>query len=142
MGVDASATTAIGILLSKDQVVENKKQRLKGNECCQEYDTNFCPKCGEEIFEEVETFKDFVQERRRYDCIEGYKLLPSDSGYVDSAFILCCFHSEAGGYGEKTCSFSPPLDIQAEKEKMEALTEPLGLWDEEKFGIYTVLYWS
>jgi hypothetical protein len=33
-------------------------------------------------------------------------------------------------------------DIQAIKEQMQAKLEPLGLWDESKFGLWSILYCS
>jgi hypothetical protein len=43
---------------------------------------------------------------------------------------------------DEDVGFSKVLDTETLKESLRVLLEPVGLWDEDKFGIYSVLYCS
>ena len=98
---------------------------------------NFCPDCGEEVWEED------------YDFVEGYEEQESFLGIpivFDTDQKNCWIairKKEVGGYNkDESAMLDPEDDIEKLKEDLKTKLEPHGFWDEESFGIWVIQYCS
>lgn len=62
-----------------------------------------------------------------------------EDGYVHGTFIGLTVDNTGSNGGDATDFKSVPEGI---KEKIKNFLEPYGLWDEKKYGLYTILYCS
>jgi hypothetical protein len=137
MGADFTSSAVVGLKIDPKKLTISKKVRSCKCDVKDIETMKFCPKCGEEVFTE------------ELDCIPGYNEDGDLCGYKlifgtdQIEAYVCAFLAEQDDYGDKVQDFTQlPDNIKEIKEKMRDTIGPLGLWDEKKFGLWSVLYCS
>lgn len=166
MGFDCAAYTLIGIKLKRSDItkVERKYVDLLSNHFSACYNNSpnfrFCPTCGGAnrkviettslIFDLVDTDLPRVSQCGDLLIVFGGDLVP-DYGYKNTdpnedVYICTSVAVRSGprSYEPKEVimlndSFS---ELEAKREKMKAVLEKIDLWDEKRFGIYTLISFS
>ena len=97
----------------------------------------FDPQSGRKLWEEEEECRPEYDER--HETFGGFPLVRAgDHDGTWLAVLLC----EDADYGRKN-KFRPlPADLEEQKAALRALLDPLGAWDEEKFGLHAIQYVS
>lgn len=151
MGVDYRAYAVIGCVVDLDKVTM-KKERVRAFK--HNYPDNgeikFDPKTGRALWETKE-YPEFVFEDDG-GCTDDY----SGKSKVIKLMGLKLYQGTDGeptvlgvGTGDDTYSnggddkeFLPIKDLESIKNKVKAVLEPIGMWDEDTFGLYAILYCS
>lgn len=134
MGYSATSHTVIGIQIEKNDLYEETETRGCKHPVSK---SKFCPECGQPVWN-----KDSKPVAAYDDCRE--KLGGFDLVHVScesDQYIIAGWQIEASS-GNENPAFSKPPNFEAIKAKMKVVLEPLGFWEENKFGIYAVLYES
>ncbi len=128
MGYDATAQTIIGVKINEKHLYENKPVR-----CCQhpEKDSKFCSECGKPMWKDCQVRKDFYDDDNVVS--EVFNLV--ELQHADWCFIGLVAESGSQGAPVKQTI----TDIEFVKQELKEVLEPLGLWEEESFGIWTNL---
>jgi hypothetical protein len=157
MGVDYSAHTVIGVELPNvddlPRLKEKTRKRAFKHSFKDDGEHEFDPKSGKPLWlaetEEVETDEPSVvydDDNYEGNTLEGQRLLKAPDGMgfcwgTDQESVFLGIVSGTGSDNEEADFMEVP-DIEATKMSLKGALDPLGLWDESKFGIYTVLYCS
>jgi len=150
MGITVAVDTVIGVRLSKDKIY--KTDKVKAFDHNYPDTMKFCPETGKKLWKMDSWVARFPGLERGDDRFASLKLVngpytykPNEEkslGYdsdVETFYLGKSF--ETNGYqDDKRVSFISPEMIANIKDKVRANLEPLGLWDEKEFGIWTVLY--
>jgi hypothetical protein len=152
MGADYSAYAVVGCIIDRSNI-PMKKERVKTFK--HDYPDNgeikFDPKTGEALWKTIE-YPEFVfadQGDPNPDDNDGktkviklgkLKIFTGTDGKPEVLGV---------GTGEETYSnggddydFTPLEDVDSIKNRVKEILEPIGLWDEKKFGLYSILYCS
>lgn len=144
--LDFMATTLIGVELDKENTVKTIREHGCEHEIS---DSKFCTQCGEVMWDEREVvidelrmqlddedecysdefiFKDYELgfSTNEYRVFLGKKISVTDRGWDDK---------------EEASMMNIP-DIDCIKTDIMNFLTPLNLWDESKFGIWTIAYVS
>lgn len=161
MGVDYSAISVIGVCLpNKDELPKAMiMTRKKAFDHDYGEDYEFHPKNGSKLW---------LDEKEEVEADYPAIILDTE-GFIDEDEIeegqtiidltdqeeLCCTYSTderitfygfiiKTGYanGDKDVSFDHLPDIERIKNLIKNKLEPLNLWDEDEFGLYSILYCS
>lgn len=136
MGADYTAMAAIGLAFKAEDLTVIKRTKAFPHDYPEDFD--FCPKTKKPLW---------VDKKVSYDGFDGDKLLgyPVISAGCGDETLIACLISANDTYsnGGKTVDMRP-LDfaLVAAKKRMKADLEPLGIWDEKEFGLWTVLHCS
>lgn len=146
MGADWYAATVIGIRVPRDKVVREETYFHNNCICKPQVDpktypeAKFCPACGREIKRKCS---------RSIVLFEGFKIWERDSsicgwpvytGTDGIFFYIGIFIAEVVGECDKK---SPLPNIPKDKmTKFKRDMEESGLWDQEAFGMWTILNYS
>jgi hypothetical protein len=155
MGADYRAISVIGIILpDKDELPKAKiSVRKKAFQHTYEDGTvfEFDPKTGQKLFiddekEEIETnYPAILYDINSEDPEINQTVLKAPAGldfhYGTDCMNICLGYGSSNGE-DSAIKFKAIPDIEAIKTTLQELLEPLGLWDEKKFGLYTILYCS
>lgn len=152
MGADYSAYAVIGCQVELDNIPV-KKERVKAfkHDYPDDGEIKFDPKTGKALWKTVE-YPEFAFDYDKYDH-------PDDNGgktKIVKLGTLKMYHGTDGeptvlgvGTGENTysnggedCDFMPLPDMESIKKKVKEVLEPIGMWNEETFGLYSILYCS
>lgn len=146
MGFDCSAITVIGLrLLKKDLQITTSYLACQHQENQNHY--HYCPICGIQNNTSTTTFiKEFLPKNNDYlyGTIKGYPVYQFD---LEKWLYVCLNYGERQGprsYDPKDTVLCPYSleNLVIMKDKMKADLSPLGLWNDEKFGIYTLIQYS
>jgi len=138
MGVSYSAYTVVGIRVKEHQLYKEKRIR----ECKHPFveDARFCPVCGKSMFsveyESIAGYDEGSVEFLGFD-VYGGTLNEDDSIGTDIFIGVGCLVDDE--YEPKKFDLLNEEEVRNELKKK---LEPLGLWNEKDFGIWTVLYCS
>lgn len=144
MGADYTAGALIGIRVDPTKLYREKQE--KAFKHSYPLDWKVCPKTGRELWRTVREPIDGAVSR--YEGEDASKIGPYDVTYgTDHETAFICIVSTNDTYsnaGNDCAMVSIPVgfNIVEEKEKLRETLEPLGLWDEKLFGLWTVLYCS
>lgn len=160
MGAEYYAKSIIGIGLPgeyeiKRAIIKTRK-RAFDHDFKDDGETEFHPKTGKKLWldevEETETdYPAYIFNIGDYDvdeCKEGQTIIsfPESIEYAYGTGLKTWYvgfvletGSSNGGEAEV---FSKLPNIDNLKEVLAGILEPIGFWDEENFGLYTVLYCS
>lgn len=144
MSVDYAAWTVIGVRLNENQLVRYRK--VRGCNCFDvSSNFNFCPTCGKEAHKShkhyVAPFNDDCDELRT-EWGNGLTLVRPhyECGHFFFGHVLGVARDV--GVVDFSCDFVhwPDQDfIQRVKQDLIKILNPLEIWDEKGFGIYTFL---
>ncbi len=104
--------------------------------CIHKHNSNFCPECGAPVFSLERLPIDGFDEAG--DTLAGFEIHYT---YEDLPVVVGEELGEAReGDSLTTVSNIPDSKhVETVKTKLREVLEPAGLWDEEKFGLWTVL---
>jgi hypothetical protein len=168
MGADYTAVTVIGIILPDKNDLPKAKTMVRKRAFEHEFseeDAEFHPMDGRKLWlDEKELVEadypalvindeDYITED---DLKEGQILIElndsdedSDDPFLetyhstdDNDTFYGFVHGTGSSNGGETDVFSKIPDIEKIKKNIKEKLEPYGLWNEEDFGIYTILYCS
>jgi hypothetical protein len=136
MGVDYTAYAVIGVeidptKLTRPKVVPHDEHPVPPG-------ARFCPECGApatiNVLELIEGYDDDAdRDDQFYQEVTGYPLVRNDKTDVVGGLI-----AEVNDW-KHTTRFVRLGDLERLKAEMQAKLEPMGLWDESKFGLYALL---
>lgn len=100
----------------------------------------FCAECGQPVgFKTVDSVVDLIPGLDPHeDTWEGFEVIRQS--YYDDTVSGKIFI----GYSYQTNDQPKKASVNPEvvKAELKAALDPVGLWDEEKFGIYVMMMWS
>lgn len=155
MGVDYRAQTIIGVRIPHSSLHEMRT--VQGCDCTSPGNGKYCSECGEK---RVETKSMPIGEYTLYDGEpneflwgwdrEGDRLIARTGKHIETSygngfddecdrfvgFTIKTGSSRGDDHVEGPSSFP---DVAKEKERLQGLLEPMGLWVEADFGLWTVL---
>lgn len=155
MSFSYSAVTTIGVRLEKSDLRSYKPSIQYFG--CEHYpirsksNPKFCGDCGTElrvVKRQTSQWKEFVQDTcdlefndPKYDTepqLTIGKLVVRTTGEGEPCYYLGV-HADGGDYrhGGGNQTWMPEAAISITKAKLKETLEPLGLWKEKDFGIYT-----
>ena len=143
MGVSSTAHTVIGILVNRSDFYEEQVSRI-GNSCCQKVETPFCGTCGSQVVT-TETVPRFEMEEdvpfgdTYFNTVFGLPIVKVDPCYGDDEWIISVFQNSVYADCSVASFQTVPRNMKRLEQKLKDTLSPHGLWDEAKFGIYTVL---
>lgn len=141
MGVDYKAKAVIGIILDEEKI-PTKKFKNKTFDHNYPESMRFSPVDGRKLWDEREipefTFDEESRDTRLIPLPKNIKLFHGTNG---EPIILGFGISDTDSNGGNDYCFKklPEEDIRT---KIKAVLEPLNLWNEETFGLYSILYCS
>lgn len=161
MGMDCYAKTIIGIKLPDEEDIPPAKKSVRKKAFKHDFEDDgemeFHPKTGQKLWlEETEEIDadypsliiDYDDEYLGQEPKPGQNVVSIPEGLstaygTDQNSWYIGFVSETGSHrcGRDEVFESLP-DINSLKDQLKMFLEPLGYWDEDKFGLYTVLHSS
>tara|TARA_Y100000034_G_scaffold37672_2_gene46322 strand:- start:2476 stop:2889 length:414 start_codon:yes stop_codon:yes gene_type:complete len=126
----------IGILIDKDKLYKEAKT-VKAFAHNHPRTMKFCPDTGKELWKEV---REPIPEWDESETLGSFKVHTSTDSHDHVVGIIAADEAEMRGSGVDFTKL--PDNLADEKYKLKELLEPLGLWDESKFGLYSILYCS
>ena len=139
MGADYSSYSIIGLKVDPDKLYTEAIRKTYNHNHPE--NMKFDPETGKKLWETrqepISQFNESEEEFSGYPVVFG-----TDRG---EAFI--CIYCASGTYsnGGSNSSFTKideDFNLIKEKKEMKNLLEPLGLWNEKDFGLWTVLHCS
>ena len=137
MGVDFSAYAIIGIKIDKERLYQ-KPETVKAFD--HKYSLSdkieYCPNTEQKLWKE---FQDPIPEWDEDDKLGPYRIYTTP--YSDDCIVGLVVCDDTGSNGGNDIDFVRiPNNLTKLKETMKNYLEPLGLWHEPNFGLYSVLY--
>ena len=150
MGVDFTPYAIIGVKLTAEEMYKKEHKSVYTNERCkctpktQSKDT-YCSECGAQLYRKDSVYTVYFPDLSEEDLWEV-----AYDGWRDLDVIVDNYMTEGENYffgykvggadihygGEE---FKEIPNISALKEKLKNELKPLGLWYEERFGLYCVV---
>lgn len=136
MGVDYEAYAIIGIPVRVSHFKEFKV--VKAFEHNYPETMKYCPNTGKALWVTHEHYTDAIDEDGVGDCkLNGIPLLRTDYYDEEDNFFVVALQVSTD-CGDEMAEFDPK-EIKAKKKEIKEVLEPLGLWDESKFGLWAVM---
>ena len=146
MSVTALAFTIVGSKVDRgDFFVQEERS---AHESCQEVGPGpFCQSCGKSIHEVVVTSQPLAgfepEGGSDYQGrIGGLDIKPVRNGETSHFLAVVVCEAREAWIDKDGPQKAPDFDLAKAREKVRSVLDPLGLWDPEKFGIWTALYYS
>lgn len=96
----------------------------------------FCPQTGKECWSTERELLGGVD--KDLEKIGKFEIHKGTDDFYHVVGVVAATETNSNGGNE--IDFVPiPADLEAQKQELKALLEPLGMWDESKFGLYTLL---
>jgi len=146
MGADYCAYAVIGCLVDEEKI-PMKKTRVKAfkHDFPDNPEVQFHPKTGQQLYEDVE-YPAFAFENDSPDVevikLEKYGLELFSSTDHHYTVIGVGTGKDTYSNGGDEYDFVKLPDISKIKSKVKEVLEMIGQWDEESFGLYSLLYCS
>ena len=143
MGYDAYAYALIGLKIDAEKLYTEKEERACGHPIKDKTD-KFCATCGKplqlkKVKIPIASYKLDGQDGN--GSVAGFRLVSQSSMEDEPDFIAGLF--VATSYNKKfTKAKLSEGQVKKIHDDMQAKLEPLGLWNESAFGLYTILYES
>lgn len=132
MGCSYYAYTIIGVPFHEDDLTESKRVKAFKHDYPEDFE--FCPKTKKALWREEVTSIFGEDVEPGYGEIGGVAQVQPDD---DDPTVYVGHYQHAGEY-DSTKGPIPPGVVGETKALVKSLLEEYGLWDESKFGIYTV----
>jgi hypothetical protein len=141
MGVSFSAHAGLGVLIKGSQLYTTA--RVRG---CEHPDSGgrFCPQCAAAVWVEVRSpIPGYEPEGTKANgWVPNLCGLRVVTGTDDGAALICCdyvtAHGEPFGDHRSEAMLVPAWTWEQAKADVRRVLEPLGLWDESKFGYWVL----
>jgi len=145
MGVSYYAHTFLGLKLDKDQIMVEQRERMFDHDHPDTPDLIFDPKTGKKLWTTVSRVRPELvkfDENEATEEVEEDENAVTPSLHVEAGFaMLYVVHNQVSSYRSDEMDLTPLADdptwIPRVVEKLKEITEPLGLWDPNRFGIWT-----
>ncbi len=138
MGADFSAYTIIGISIDKERLFEPSKIVRAYDHNYFETDGEYCPRTGKKLWKIVQ---DSIPEWDGDEELGEYKVHRSTNGYDYIIGVVAADDTYSNG-GNSVDFTRLPDNLAELKQDLKNYLEPLGMWDETNFGLYSILYCS
>lgn len=137
MGVSYTAHAVIGLRLSYDGVA-GEPRTVPSCDHPERLGNAYCPVCGKKVGEKRGVMPTAYEVEERLDGLfpDGIDVVRLGGSEEEEPDFLIGVVAESRDYGESEDEFVPIPDIAALKETLKSVFEPLGLWDEESFGLH------
>lgn len=132
MGADYYSYAVIGVEIDQKKLYQ-KPINKKAFEHDYPKTMKFCPNTGNKLWEEVE---EPIPEWDDEDELGEYKVYFSTDDTRCFIGVIVC---ESGPYKGEVNFVQFPDDLEDKKQKLKDFLTPLGLWDESKFGVYSIM---
>lgn len=132
MSVDYNAYAVLGVMIPKEKLF--RISTVPHEEHPIPEGAEFCPKCGKRVSvtEKTPIYEEGSRQNNWTDLLGSFPIVWGTD--QEEAYV-----------GEWTRNGRKPIvpsSFETIKAKLREVLEPLGLWDEETFGLYAVLYCS
>lgn len=138
MGADYKAKAVIGVRIANPAKLYTKRI-VKAFEHNYPKDKNFCSATGKKLWVEVNVPIDAYNERTEklfeYNVIHG----------TDQEEVFVCIAAATDTYsngGKDSFKVDLPANLEQRREKLKADLSAIGLWHDNEFGLWAVLYCS
>lgn len=137
MGVSYYVYQIVGCRILESKLM--RPQTVRKCKCAVEGTPKFCPSCGKEFL-----VKDLVPMPgyEPHEKLCGLQVVAGNDVYKDRRIYVGLNMKSGGGYHNEDEIRCDITNLPALKEQVKAVLEPLGLWDEAQFGVWSVLYCS
>ena len=143
--MDSYATAVVGVEIDIEKLYFDEKiESCRANGCTKKKecpakensDFKFCPECGKKPWKLIQKpIKDWDECDQKLGKFKVH--FSTDQQYAVVGVLATDLVRI--GYDDKEISFAKlPSDIEKQKQEIKEFLEPLGLWDEEKFGMWSV----
>ncbi len=150
MGVDFTPYAIIGVKLTAEEMYKKEHKSVGTNEHCkctpktQSRDV-YCSECGAQLYKKEYVYTIYfpnLSEEKLWDiAYDGWRGLDVvRDNYMtegENYFFGYAVEGEDIHYGGEEFKEIPHID--ALKEKLKNELQPIGLWHEERFGLYCVM---
>lgn len=135
MGADYSSAAVIGVKIDQGKLATSKMVKAFPHDFGP--DINFHPKTGKKLWMEK---AEYIPQYDEYKgTLAGFRVtFTTDNTTMYCGIVASGTHSNCGSEAKRT----KLEDIGEIKAKLKSALEPLGLWDEKSFGLWTVLHCS
>lgn len=136
MGADYSAYAVIGVKVNRGDLFTDEKIKAFPHDFPDTFE--YDPQTGRSLWQtrSVPITGYNVDD----ETVAGYALIDAGDG-SSYDYIALVAATETGSNGEDDDFEHVPHDLEKEKAKMKAALEPLGLWEGDQFGLWSIL-WS
>jgi hypothetical protein len=140
MGVDYSAVALIGVRVDLDNLMPKKKVKAFPHDYPEE--TMFCPKTGRKLWDVERVPVDGYDEGK--DLFHGFRVHAGTNWSDGTHEMFIAFESVRVKDDDGTAiRHLTGVNCISEMSKcMQSVLEPLGMWDENEFGLWVVLVCS
>lgn len=145
MGYDAYAVAVLGVRHDPGVIRSKLFRERTVRACSHEMDESkkFCPECGAPTFKTVkEPIEGYEDGEGDGDKLHGYELVNRGEGYYDDPEFIAYWVSGLIRARDTRTRFLGDFDQEEVWSNMQAVLEPLGLWDPQAFGLHVFLYES
>lgn len=138
MGVSFRAYTTIGVVVPKSKLY--RTNRMRGCVHALPDQGSWCPQCGQKVWlEDQEPIPEFLPDGSRENdwtpTVAGLPcIIARDSDEVIAGVTVLA--ARGGDRHDPHLVMGTPPDAGEVRERLKAALEPLGLWDESKFGVW------
>ena len=143
MGVDYAACTVVGVEIDKAALYSKKKTRHRGCEhpLPDGSDDPFCSQCGRKAWIESTVSEPLPFYDEDSDTFSGLDVVYDQCYDEDKTQFFVGTATTMDMQCGIPAMMSPSV-VEETKRQLQAVLEPLGLWDEDKFGIWTFVQYS
>lgn len=135
MGADYHAYAVIGIVVDSSKFY-HEPRTVKAFDHDYPEDMKFCPQTGKELWAlDEEPIEGFDEDRY---TLGGFPIVQGTDGKIE---VLAVCRNGADDYDRGKVKPLPD-NLDELKQQVKSLLEPLGQWDERKWGLYAILYCS
>lgn len=136
MGYDAYSYAVVGLAISSGELYRCQKIAAFNHEYPKTM--NFCPTTGIPLWKEEITFVDGTDPE--IETFQGFDVMKKDSQEsIKNPKSINLVGEQLRSDSDSFWTEDKILDI---KNRMKEKLKPFGLWNEDKFGVYPVLYES
>lgn len=125
------AHAIIGIKVDKNRLYQEPR-RVKAFDHNYDEETFFCPKTGRRLWRSAPVA--IPEWHETYEKLGEYKVY-LDYQREDDPIVSILKLDEDNEFSEF------PANLEERKQELKDFLEPLGMWDESKFGLYCLLRW-
>ncbi len=126
------ASAVIGVSVDLDLLEEKFTVTIPSCEHAERLGNKFCPVCGTRVEDETDFDAYDVLDEIVESLPDGF--LATDEN--DQTEVVIGYGVTADDAG--TVAFLPLPDVMATANALKEVLEPIGLWDDERFGLYAV----
>lgn len=135
MGLKLTVCTVVGVEVAKTAFYIKGTTRERGCKHPLPSEVKFCPQCGEPAWLEQTDKEPLPLYDEDGETFAGLDVFPDQYGDEDQRFFVGTA-TMMDAYEGIPEMLSPDI-VEETKQQLKTVLEPLDLWDEDKFGIWT-----